>query len=209
MLEFLAEGPGPLGVEPIGIVKLRAVNTPRCCTMHARRARSTCLHKKWVPGGLLGASVCCAFPCKPCPYRGLVGQSIIRPTEGDRRSRPTASRMNNLPGRLYDSVIYPQTSKSLCRKGCGPLGVGPYCVGHTSTLTNADYDSSSLSPCAEHLSTESGFPRILSFLFSFRWVPGGLLGASVCAQIRADAWVCPYGMPRNRWGRGLMVVTMA
>ena len=39
----------------------------------------------------------------------------------------------------------------VCRKGCGGI----------------------------RLSTESGFPRILSFLFSFRRVPGGLLSAPI------------------------------
>jgi hypothetical protein len=38
---FAGPGAGPLGVEPTCIVKLRAVDTPRCCIMHDRCARST------------------------------------------------------------------------------------------------------------------------------------------------------------------------
>jgi hypothetical protein len=45
-LEFLTEGPGPLGVAPIGIVKLEAIDTRPRCIMHASRARSTFLHQK-------------------------------------------------------------------------------------------------------------------------------------------------------------------
>ncbi len=37
----LPEGSGPLGVAPTCIVMLGAVDTLRCCVMHARRARST------------------------------------------------------------------------------------------------------------------------------------------------------------------------
>jgi hypothetical protein len=37
----LPEGSGPLGVAPTCIVRLRAVDTLRCCIMHDRRARST------------------------------------------------------------------------------------------------------------------------------------------------------------------------
>ena len=40
-IRVFAGGVGPLGVEPTCIVKLRAVDTPRCCIMHDRRARST------------------------------------------------------------------------------------------------------------------------------------------------------------------------
>ena len=41
ILEFLPEGPGPLGVAPTCIVRLRALDTLRCSLMHDRRARST------------------------------------------------------------------------------------------------------------------------------------------------------------------------
>jgi hypothetical protein len=41
ILEFLPEGSGPLGVAPTCIVRLVAFDTPRCCVMHVRRARST------------------------------------------------------------------------------------------------------------------------------------------------------------------------
>ncbi len=37
----LAEGSGPLGVAPTGIVELRAFDIARCSLMHVRRARST------------------------------------------------------------------------------------------------------------------------------------------------------------------------
>jgi hypothetical protein len=46
----LPEGPGPLGVEPTCIVRLRAIDTLRCYLMHARRERSTFLHEKRAPG---------------------------------------------------------------------------------------------------------------------------------------------------------------
>jgi hypothetical protein len=41
ILEFLPEGSGLLGVAPTCIVRLRAVDTLRCCVMDARCARST------------------------------------------------------------------------------------------------------------------------------------------------------------------------
>jgi hypothetical protein len=41
MLEFLADGSGPLGVAPTCIVRPRAFDPARCPMMHDRRARST------------------------------------------------------------------------------------------------------------------------------------------------------------------------
>ena len=50
----LPERLGPLGVVPTCIVRLIAFNTLRCSDIHARRERSTFLHKKRVPGLFFG-----------------------------------------------------------------------------------------------------------------------------------------------------------
>ncbi len=55
ILEFLPEGPGPLGVEPTCILRLSALDIPGLSLMHYRRPRRTFLQKKRVPGGLLNA----------------------------------------------------------------------------------------------------------------------------------------------------------
>ena len=155
--------------QPFRVFGGRAGPTRRGANMHLERAglnppyqtpmEHLCMiavreHQKRVPDGLLGASVCCALfgQGKSLPLQ-RPGRSIDHPTVSGRPPvAPTASRMNHLLRRLYDSVIYPQRSKSLCRKGCGGI----------------------------RLSTESGFPRILPSVSLPSGFSGSPAGCGTC-----------------------------
>jgi hypothetical protein len=146
-------------VEPTCILSLSALDTPACSLMHDRRPRRTFLHKKRVPESL--------FPLLPVPdgflmalstdpYRKHGGAAVLEMTGKMPVLLKERNRQAGIPRRTRD-----------CRRGCGPLGVGPYCAGHTSPSINVAPARGLLSPCAEHLfCKKAGSPTFFRCLLS-------------------------------------------
>ncbi len=174
MLEFLAEGSGPLGVEPTYILRARAFDIARFSVMHDRRARSTI--KSGFPMAFSGPLD--RADSRVCPYRccHLSIENRIRAMcvfgsqtdgeKGDRRSRPTLARM---------TITRPS---ALCGIVCHKIGMGPRAA--PSRL--------------EFLAEGPGIPRLAGWPSRpphKKRVPDGLLGAPICDALFGQGEPCP------------------